>query len=234
MRVVSLVPSATETLDALGVTPVGITRFCDLEGPAVIGGTKNPDLGAILALCPDLVVVNDEENRAEDAAALEAAGLRLHSMSPRAVDDVPVAVDALAAAVGAERLELQPVLRVAERATAFCPIWRRPWMSIAGDTYGSSLLECLGVRNVCASAATRYPEVTLEEVRALAPDLVLLPSEPYVFAERHIPEVAAALPDARVALVDGRDLFWWGSRTPAAAARLDQVLFGDAGRAERP
>ena len=79
---------------------------------------------------------------------------------------------------------------------------------------------------------SRYPEVTLEEVRTLAPSLVLLPSEPYVFADRHIPEVGAALPDARVVLVDGRDLFWWGSRTPAAAARLDQVLFGDAGRAE--
>src|SRR5262249_44632946 len=99
LRVVSLVPSATETLRALGVTPVACTRFCEQPDLPTVGGTKNPDVPAIVALVPDLVVVNDEENRREDADALAAAGVAVHSMSPRAVVDVAGAVRALAAAV---------------------------------------------------------------------------------------------------------------------------------------
>src|SRR5436305_7431130 len=102
MRVVSLVPSATETLVGLGVSPVACTRFCDLPGVRTVGGTKNPDVDAIVTLEPDLVVVNDEENRIEDARALEARGMRLHSMSPRSVADVGGAVSALASALGVE------------------------------------------------------------------------------------------------------------------------------------
>src|SRR4051812_31492340 len=95
-RVVSLVPSATESLLTLGVTPVACTRFCDQPGIPTVGGTKDPDVAAIAALAPDLVIVNDEENRREDANALIDAGLALHSMSPRAVTDVGPALAALA------------------------------------------------------------------------------------------------------------------------------------------
>jgi ABC-type Fe3+-hydroxamate transport system substrate-binding protein len=229
-RVVSLVPSATETLLALGVEPVGCTRFCDAPGTMVVGGTKNVDVDAVVALRPDLVVVNDEENRIEDAHALEARGIALHSMSPRAIADVGPAVVALARALGrapgrpwTEWTEWIERSRVGERATAFVPIWRRPWMSLAGDTYGSSVLAHVGIANVYAESATRYPDVTLEHVVVLRPDAVLLPSEPYEFQERHAVELRAALPDARVIFVDGRDLFWWGSRTPAAVERLRRI-----------
>ena len=95
---------------------------------------------------------------------------------------------------------------------------------MAADTYGSSLLELLGVGNVFADTRDRYPEVTLADVAANAPDLVILPSEPYVFEEHHLPEVNAGVPDVPVAFVDGRDLFWWGIRTPAAAERLGASL----------
>ena len=100
-RVVSLVPSASETLVALGVVPVACTRFCELEGVPTIGGTKNPDVAAIVKLAPDLVVVNDEENRWEDATAFIDAGIAVHSMSPRSVHDVGAEVRALAARVDA-------------------------------------------------------------------------------------------------------------------------------------
>ena len=100
MRVVSLVPSATETLLALGVTPVACTRFCEQPGLRTVGGTKNPDVATIVELDPDLVVVNDEENRREDFDALRDAGVTVHSMSPRDVADVLPAVRALADAVG--------------------------------------------------------------------------------------------------------------------------------------
>jgi ABC-type Fe3+-hydroxamate transport system substrate-binding protein len=230
MRVVSLVPSASETLVALGVTPVACTRFCELAGVPVVGGTKTVDVDAVAALAPDLVIVNDEENRIVDAQALAARGFALHSMSPRSVADVGPAVAAVARALGVETPEpftrwqsWMECTRRSERVSAFVAIWRRPWMSLAADTYGSSLLAHVGIRNVFGAAADRYPEVGLDAVAELAPDVVLLPSEPYAFAARHAIEVRDTLPAARPMLVDGRDLFWWGIRTPAAAARLEQL-----------
>src|SRR5581483_5049884 len=109
---------------------------------------------------------------------------------------------------------------VRPRFDAFVPVWRRPWMTVNARTYGSSLLASIGVGNVFAGAADRYPEVTLDEARARAPDVVLAPSEPYPFGERHRAELARVAP---VLFVDGRDLFWWGVRTPAARARLAQL-----------
>ncbi len=230
-RVVSLVPSATETLHALGVDPVGCTRFCDFPGIAVVGGTKNVDVDAVVALEPDLVVVNDEENRIEDGEELKSRGLALHSMSPRSVADVGPAVVELAEALGVEPsapwVDWDDWLvrtRRTVHATAFVAIWRRPWMSLAAETYGSSLLEHVGIANVFAAAGDRYPEVSLADVARLGPDLALLPSEPYAFAGRHVAEIADAVPGARPLLLDGRDVFWWGSRTPAAAERLARVL----------
>ena len=227
---VSLVPSASETLVALGVAPVGCTRFCDLGEVPTVGGTKTVDVAAVAALEPDLVVVNDEENRIEDADALAARGFALHSMSPRAVADVGPAVCALAAAIGVEPPPpfdawdaWQTRTRRTVRASAFVPIWRRPWMSLAADTYGSSLLEHVGITNVFGHAPDRYPEVALGDVVARNPDLALLPSEPYAFTERHARELGDALPGVRATLVDGRDLFWWGIRTPAAAERLGSL-----------
>jgi ABC-type hemin transport system substrate-binding protein len=185
-------------------------------------------------LAPDLVVVNDEENRVEDADALVAAGLRVHSTSPRSVADVGPAVGALGEVIGipapapfgpgawARWLDEQGTATARARAAVL--VWRRPWMTMNGDTYGSSLLDLVGVENVFAADEERYPEVTLDAIGDRDPDCVLLPSEPYPFKARHIAEVAGALPDTDVRLVDGRDLFWWGIRTPAATARLRATL----------
>jgi ABC-type Fe3+-hydroxamate transport system substrate-binding protein len=221
-------------LRALGVDPVACTRFCDQADLPAVGGTKNPDVAAITALAPDLVVVNDEENRVEDAEALVAAGVRVHSMSPRSVADVGPAMVALGAAVGVAAPSpfgvgeweawLSGEQAAATRSSAVVLVWRRPWMTMNGDTYGSSLLALLGIDNAFAGDDDRYPEVTLEEVGARRPGVVLLPSEPYPFKDRHVAEVATALPDADTMLMDGRDLFWWGIRTTAAAARLRPAI----------
>lgn len=260
LRVVSLVPSTTETLLAWGVDVAACTRFCEQPGLRAVGGTKDPDVAAIVALAPDLVVVNDEENRREDADALGAAGLAVHACSPRSVVEVGPALDALAAAVGVDppeasrgrvadalgsglppagqtgdgpsaegRLGDGPSASAAEgrgalpplHLRAFVPIWWRPLMSLAGDTYGSSVLEAIGVTNVFAGAADRYPEVTMAEAAAARPDVVLAPSEPYAFRPRHLEALAEVAP---VVPVDGQDLFWWGVRTPAAVARLHAAL----------
>ena len=223
MRVVSLVPSVTETLAMWGVEPVAVTRFCERPDLPTVGGTKDPDVAAIVALSPDLVVMNEEENRAADAAALEAAGLKLHVTRVRRVADVGAELDGLARAVGRSDLPAQSALPgdlgagKSPGARAFVPIWRRPWMTLNRETYGSSLLDALGIGNVYAEAPDRYPTVTLEEVAARAPDVVLAPSEPYPFKARHVKELAAVAP---VELVDGQDLFWWGARTASAIARM--------------
>lgn len=218
MNVVSLVPSATETLLAWGIEPVACTRFCEQPALRHVGGTKNPDVDAIVALAPDLVVVDEEENRREDADALTAAGVPLFCFAIRSVDDVARQARDLAAAVGVDDLgaldgwEPPPVPEPV--STAFVPIWKRPWMALGPGTYGSDLLARLGVANALETTGERYPEVALDDVRA---DVVLAPSEPYPFAERHVPLLEHV---GRVVLVDGQDLFWWGARTPAALERL--------------
>ena len=235
VRVVSLVPSATETLLAFGITPIACTRFCEQPALPTVGGTKDPDVARISSLQPDLVVVNDEENRLEDVDRLRNLGVPVHEMSPRSVAEVGPAVAALAEAVGVEVPE--PFGREAwggwleahrrqpkDPQRTFVLVWRRPWMTLAGDTYGSSLLHLLGCFNVFTGQGVRYPTVELAEAAGRKPDLVLLPTEPYPFKERHVAEVAEGIPDAAVKIVDGQDLFWWGIRTPGAVERLAEVL----------
>lgn len=235
MRVVSLVPSVTESLLALGVSPVACTRFCEQPGIPTVGGTKNPDVDALVAMKPDLVVVNDEENRREDAEALSAAGLELLEISPRSIDDVGPALRRLAAAVGvAVPQPFDPVgwsayLRAASAGpvpsrTAFVPVWRRPWITLAGDTYGAAALRACGLEPVAGAGAGRYPEVGLEEIAERNPCIVVLPDEPYLFTEAHAAEITDTLGSVPVVFVDGRDLFWWGIRTPDALRRLKRTI----------
>jgi ABC-type Fe3+-hydroxamate transport system substrate-binding protein len=222
-RIVSLVPSVTETLLEWGIRPVAVTRFCEQPGFPTVGGTKDPDVAAIVALQPDLVVVNDEENRRDDFDALAAAGVPLHVTAVRSVADVPPFLAALAAAVGAEPgLAVVPPPATTTSRRAFVPIWRRPWMTMNADTYGSSVLDAIGIDNVYADAADRYPTIELDAAAARHPDIVLAPSEPYPFRARHVAELQTVAADVR--LVDGRDLFWWGTRTAGALQRLRQAV----------
>ena len=231
-RVVSLVPSATETLLALGADVVACTRFCEQPDLRHVGGTKNPDVEAIVALGPDVVVVDEEENRRQDADALTAAGLDVMATSVRSVGQALDVVGRLAEATDRPRPPDWPGDVPSSgppvTAVAFVPIWRRPWMAINADTYGASLLRLCGIELVTAEASERYPTVTLTEVAA--PDLVLVPSEPYAFRDEHVAELAAAFAAARVARVDGQDLFWWGIRTPAALTRLRTSLTSASSR----
>lgn len=230
MRVVSLVPSVTETLLAWGVVPVGVTRFCERPELAAVGGTKDPDVAAVVALAPDLVVVDREENRRQDAEALGAAGLDLCVLHVRRLEDVAPALvglaDRLGLPAGAAGTAPPRAVPAAPARRAFVPIWRRPYMTVNAETYASSLLLALGVANAYADHPDPYPTVTLEDAAARRPDVVLAPSEPYPFSARHAPELAAVAP---VELVDGKDLFWWGARTPGALARLAGVLASPPG-----
>ena len=224
-RVVSLVPSVTETLVAWGRPPVACTRFCLQPGIEAVGGTKRPRLARIEALAPDLVVVNDEENRREDYDALVAAGLAVHVASPRSVADVGPVLAALADAVDAPTPASWsvPVPPPVARGTAFVPVWTRPWITLNHDTFGASMLAALGWRGAWDDDPVRYPEVTATEVQARGPDLVVAPTEPWAFTDDDLPVLTREL-GAPAVLVDGQDLFWWGVRTPAALDRLRVAL----------
>lgn len=216
LRVVSLVPSVTETLVAWGVPPIARTRFCDLPAAPAVGGTKDPDVATIAALAPDLVVMDEEENRREDFAALGERDVPTLALAVRDIADVGPALSTLAARLGVDYRPSaigppSPVQR-----TAFVPIWRRPWMALGTPTYGASLLRHLGVATVPADAGP-YPTVELADLTRIRPDVVLAPSEPYPFTERQRGELETVAPTH---FVDGRDLFWWGTRTPDAVARL--------------
>ncbi len=225
-RVVSLVPSSTETLLALGVDVVACTRFCEQPGLLTVGGTKNPDIDAIVQLAPDVVVLDREENRIEDHDTLVAAGLQVFVSDVRSVDAGVEVVGELAEATGVSTpaIEQIPLNDPPIHVRAFVPIWRRPWMSIDTATYGGSLLRRLGIGLVTGGADVAYPTIDLDDVATRAPDLVLVPSEPYDFAATHLDELARALPSARIHRIDGQDLFWWGVRTPAAVSRLAEFL----------
>lgn len=228
-RVVSLVPSATETLIGWGVPPVAVTLYCEQPDYPTVGGTKNPDLDAIVALAPDLVVMCTTENLREHAEQLEAHGLLVHAIDLHTLADTGPEMGRLAEAVSRPEAGIGPWPSgdpVAEVVRAFIPIWRRPWMTISGRTYGSTLLASIGVGNVFADHVDWWPEITLDEVAERNPDLILAPSEPYEFKPGHLAELAEIAP---VHEVDGRDLFWWGVRTPAAVERLRDRLGCGAG-----
>lgn len=224
-RVVSLVPSVTETLVAWDRAPVACTRFCEQPGIEAVGGTKRPRLDRIVALAPDLVVMCDEENRREDHDALVAAGLRVHVASPRTVGDVPGVLAELAAEVEAAPPEpwAPPPPPDGPTRLAFVPIWLRPLMTLNADTYGASVLAAAGWASAWADDPVRYPEVTDDEVRARGVDAVLAPTEPWAFTADDLPVLAERC-GAPAVLVDGQDLFWWGARTRDAVERVRRAL----------
>ncbi|MXX17906.1 MAG: ABC transporter substrate-binding protein [Dehalococcoidia bacterium] len=235
-RIVSLVPSLTELVWWLGCGDAlrGRTRFCEepageIEVVPTIGGTKNPDIEAISAIAPDLVIANREENRREDVEALQHAGLNVLLTDPNSVEEALAMTAELGEALGREKKAERLVGEVraavteggGERLTAlFVPIWRNPLMGLAGDTYGNSVLEAAGATNVLAGR-TRYPEVTLDEVQALRPEAILLPDEPYRFNEGHVPEFSGIAPTA---VVDGKLLWWYGPRMPEAIRELRRII----------
>jgi ABC-type Fe3+-hydroxamate transport system substrate-binding protein len=220
MRIVSLVPSLTETLSAWGRAPIACTRFCERPDLEQIGGTKNPNVARVAALEPDLVVMDEEENRREDYDALVAGGLEVFVSRVRSLQDVDTFLATLAARVDATWEPLALGDAAAPRLRAFVPIWRRPWTALGTPTYGASLLAHLGVENVFDGDGP-YPTIELNAVRERHPDVVLAPSEPYPFGARQREELETVAPTT---FLDGQDLFWWGQRTAAALTRLESTL----------
>jgi ABC-type Fe3+-hydroxamate transport system substrate-binding protein len=272
-RVVSLVPSITESLFDLnlGSRVIGVTDYCTRPAEGVrrlprLGGTKNPNIEAIVALRPDLVIMNQEENRRADAEALQAAGIPTWVTHPNTVRE---ALDLLWTIMDVfEEPSMVPRVRLIEVAyewtlgvtkeqtpkRVFVPIWRDPWMTFNRETYIHDLLNTCGAENVFADRErryplqadlghaealpagdprlqdrdTRYPRITLDEVVAAQPEIVLLPDEPYAFTQADADEIARLdIPAARngqIHLVDGSLLTWHGTRIAYALRDLPPLL----------
>lgn len=273
-RVVSLVPSVTESLFDLGLGDrlVGITDYCVHPAAGVsavprVGGTKNVRLTEVLALSPELVIANREENSRADVESIQAAGVPVWVTYPRSVRD---ALDLLwdmirrfGAHAQSQRLTaLETVVEWARSATGnheprrvFCPIWRAAdnawWMTVDGDTYVSDVITVCGGENIFAprhrryplaadldptlapspadDRDTHYPRVTVDDVRAARPDVILLPSEPFAFspADAEFWAQFADLPavqNGRIHLVDGTLLTWHGTRLAKALHDLPNII----------
>ena len=273
-RVVSLVPSDTLTVAALGCAGslVGRTDYCELPVEVVaklpsVGGTKNPNLEALFGLEPDLVLANQEENRKADLEAIAQKGVRVYIAFPKRVADgiahmaklariFEVTNDSSVRALckhGYEAVQRAEAGRASKRAVrTFCPIWMTPLMTIHARTFVSDMLAMAGAENVFAdrerryplaadlggAAAqgvervgerdTRYPRVTMDEVNARAPELILLPDEPHPFTEDDArlfrnESTPAAARDA-IVRTDGKDLSWYGARSVGALPRLRPLV----------
>lgn len=247
-RVVSLVPSVTESLFDLnlGGRLIAITDYCVHPADGVarllrIGGTKNPDVAQIIALGPDLVIANHEENRKTDVEALQAAGIPVWVTYPRTVRDAfnllwnimhvfdePSMVERVRAIEWTcdwlERMvETRPTM-----PRVFVPIWFDPLMTFTADTYAHDLIRVCGGQPVFGGLEGRYPRITLEDVASAQPEIILLPSEPYAFTEAHVPLFAALdVPAARsgqIHLVDGSLITWHGTRIARAFDVLPRLL----------
>ncbi len=231
-RVVSLVPSLTESVAVTDpAVLVGATSFCthpaELDVPRV-RGTKNPDLRAIAALEPDVVLANREENRRIDVQRLRAAGIPVWVTRIETLDGAFAALrrmfaDALGRPVPSwltdcEKLWAAPV--AADGRRVIVPVWRDPWMVVGRDTFAGDLLRRLGYRHLFAGHADRYPRLPLEQLLSAGPDLVLLPDEPYEFTADDGPE---AFPGIPTALVSGRELTWYGPSLATARAALERL-----------
>ncbi len=231
-RVVSLVPSLTEAVavSAPGLL-VGATDYCTHPKAldvARVGGSKYPSVDAVLALAPDLVLANVEENRESDVAALRAAGVPVWVSYPRTVPDaLGTLADLLDLLDAPERGWLADARRTwaAPHAgpcrRAVVPVWRRPWVVLGGDTFASDLLSRLGVLNVYAGSADRYPRPSPSELNDAGAELVVLPDEPYAFSAQDGPEAFPGLP---CALVSGRHLTWYGPSLVEARRILTEQL----------
>ena len=230
-RIVSLVPSITELLVDLGLETaiVGVTKFCVhpkhlRKNTTIIGGTKNLRLEVIRQLQPDLILANKEENVREQVEAL-AAEFKVYTSDISNFDEALSMIKTVGELTDrlpeAEALITQ-INQAKSRFEAVKPnnskhyrtlylIWQKPWMSVGGDTYISNMMQIAGFENVCRDRQ-RYPELSDAVIQSLAPEVILLSSEPFPFTEKHISGLQKLLPEAAILLADGEMFSWYGSR----------------------
>lgn len=234
-RIISLVPSQTELLVALGLEDyiVGVTKFCVhpihvRKDKSIVGGTKNIHLDKIEELNPDIILCNKEENTKEIVEVLE-------TKYPVHVSDISTMNEAmelmyqygdifnkqdtathLVSKIHEEQKDFLEFIKCKPQKKVAYFIWRKPWMVAGNGTFIDHLLQLNGFINIYGDKE-RYPEISEEELASLENiDLILLSSEPFPFSENHKQEIEKMIPDAKVVLVDGEYFSWYGSRLVSA------------------
>jgi ABC-type Fe3+-hydroxamate transport system substrate-binding protein len=224
-KIVSLVPSQTALLHHLGLEKevIGITKFCIhpeewRSGKPIIGGTKNIHIEKILALEPDLVIANKEENIREQVEIL-AEKMPVWVTD---VNDLPGALQMISdlgiltgktdeanLLTGSIQDRFNQLNNSIPIPAAYL-IWRNPYMTVGNDTFIHDMLRRSGFSNVFGHL-TRYPEIDIEALKNSGCKVILLSSEPYPFSEKHIDEIAQHLPEVKIMLADGELFSWYGS-----------------------
>ena len=229
-RIVSIVPSQTELLFDLGLDQeiIGLTKFCihpieKFAGRTKVGGTKKLNIDLIKDLNPDLIIGNKEENTQSDIEEL-AEHFPVWMSDIFTLDDAMKTISQIGALVdrdpeaaylnhlisaGFNDLKTLAVQHQIDKKVAYL-IWRKPFMAAGKNTFIDDVLLTNGMINVVQQ--DRYPQITLEKLKPLNCELILLSSEPYPFKEKHIEEIQNAIPNAKVMLVDGEMFSWYGSR----------------------
>ncbi len=236
-RIISLVPSQTELLYDLGLREevVGITKFCVhptswYRQKKRVGGTKKYNFDAIAKLQPDLIIGNKEEN---DKTQIE----QLMTAYPVWMSDIYTLADALdmIKVIGelvqrrVESIELasqiqkgfQELSRVTTYKVVYL-IWNQPIMGVGSTTFIDDILRLCGFENLLSSSS-RYPTLTVSELRSLAPEVPFLSSEPFPFQQKHIHYFQELLPQTNICLVDGEAFSWYGSRLLKTLPYLAQL-----------
>ena len=239
-RIISVVPSQTELLYDLGLDEevVGITKFCIhpddwFETKTRVGGTKNLNINSIINLKPDLVIANKEENTQSELEEL-AKHVPVWISDVRNLDDALNMISQLGEILSREEEAAKIISKITQNFGMLEPlpkskraiylIWRDPYMAVNSDTFIHDMLHRCGLINLTSDSADRYPTLSPEQLFALNPDLVLLSSEPFPFAEKHAEELSRLLPKARIGLVDGEAFSWYGSRLIQSAPYFKQLI----------
>lgn len=229
-RIISLVPSQTELLYDLGLEDevVGITKFCIhpehwFRNKSRIGGTKDVKFDRVEVLSPTLIIANKEENVKEQVEAL-ASIAAIYTTDISTLEDAYHMMQEIGKLTNTSKKAEEIIRNIKEgfkmlseqlhqqtSKTCLYLIWKEPYMSVGGDTFIHHMMLHCKLKNVIAHE-TRYPSITIEQIKSLAPEIILLSSEPYPFKEKHIAELQTYLPNTTILLVDGEMFSWYGSR----------------------
>lgn len=238
VRIISLVPSQTELLHYLGLEEetIAITKFCIhpkdwFQNKTRIGGTKAIDIEKIVSLQPDLIIANKEENVKEQVEALATHPVWVTNVNNlpdayqmiRDIGQLTVTSATGSALIAAVQNEFSELHAGSDPIPVAYLVWKDPYMTIGGDTFIHDMLEKAGMKNVF-EAKRRYPEITIPQLRASGCKMLLLSSEPYPFAQKHIAELSHQLPGIKIKLVDGEMFSWYGSRLLEAARYFKTFL----------
>ncbi len=245
-RVASLIPATTELLYAIGAggAVVGRTTWCDYPPRALrvrsLGDGISPNLEAILATHPDLVVLYNSARNADAATRLRAARIPAVRLNTDGLDDVGRVARWLGRATGHEHqadsvaaafdtaLALASVRPSADAPKVLLLVWEQPPMTIGRGSFLSELVERAGGRNLFDDVAASAGTVSIEAVAARDPDLILTASEgPAAFVSRPEWQVVRAVRERRLIQVAGSEFNRPGPRSPLAirelAARIRDV-----------